>query len=409
MKPPATLHIGMALISILITVPLIWHFYWPAGGGLDVTGHQLGRDFINLWAGPQLAFAGRGRILTDFPAYHQAISELFGQAIPFHNWSAPPFMLILLWPFAQAPYFVAFGFWTVLTLAAYLLVALSVLDRDRRLQGLLLLALSPAAVINVIGGQNGFLTASLFLGGFLVLERRPRLAGVLFGLLTVKPHLGLVIPIVLLRTGAWRAIISAGIVILLLVIVSAATFGLEIWRSFLLVTSAYQTAVLRVFEGFYTYMMGSVFTTVRTFGGGAHWAMIIQIAVALPVAMVTTVAFGRTKNPILRLQLIASATFLITPYLFIYDMTWTSAVAVWRILSAGERGRPAPLLYILIWLSPGYIFQASFLGVGLGPVFAGAMFLAALQDIHHERRLERPQAPKDGLSVDPASSHRAAP
>jgi hypothetical protein len=225
----------------------------------------------------------------------------------------------------------------------------------------------------------------------------------------VKPHLGLVIPIVLLRTGAWRAIITAGIVILLLVIVSAATFGLEIWRSFLLVTSAYQTDVLRVFEGFYTYMMGSVFTTVRTFGGGAYWAMIIQIAVALPVAMVTTVAFGRTKNPILRLQLIASATFLITPYLFIYDMTWTSAVAVWRILSAGERGRPVPLLYILIWLSPGYIFQASFLGVGLGPVFAGAMFLAALQDIHHERRLERPQAPKDGLSVDPASSHRAAP
>lgn len=262
---------------------------------------------------------------------------------------------------------------------------MSVVDRDRRLQGLLLLMLSPATLINVIGGQNGFLTASLCLGGFLALERRARLAGVLFGLLTVKPHLGLVIPLVLLRTGAWHAIIIAGTVIAFLVAVSAATFGLEMWRGFLLITSAYQTKLLVVFEGFYTFMMGSVFSAVRTFGGGVHLAMIVQIGVAILVAIATMVAYGRTKNQILRVQLIASATFLITPYVFIYDMTWTSAVAVWRLLAAGEGARSVPLLYILVWLGPGYIFQTSFFGLGLAPLFTGAMFLAALRDIHQER------------------------
>ena len=300
MKPPSILHIGMALLSLLTMAPIVWRYYWPADGGLDVTGHQLGRDFINLWAGPQLAFAGRWRVLTDVQAYHQAISELFGQPIPFHNWGAPPFMLVLLWPFTQAPYFVALGFWTVLTLAAYLLVAMSVLDRDRRMQGLLLLILSPATLINVIGGQNGFLTASLCLGGFLALERRPHLAGALFGLLTMKPHLGLVIPLILLRTLAWRAVLTAAAVITLLVVVSAVTFDLEVWRDFLLISSAYHTNVLIMFSGFYTFMMGSVFSAVRTFGGGVHWATIIQIAVAIPVAITTMIAYGRTKNRILR-------------------------------------------------------------------------------------------------------------
>lgn len=396
MKPPSNLHIGMALLSLLTVAPIIWLFYWPASGGLDVTGHQIGRDFINLWAGPQLAFAGRWPVLTDFHAYHEAISELFGQRIPFHNWGAPPFMLILLWPFAQAPYFIALGFWTVLTLVAYLLVTMSVVERERRMQGCLLLALSPATLINVIGGQNGFLTASLFLGGFLALQRRSSLAGVLFGLLTVKPHLGLVIPFVLLRTGTWRGILAAVAVITFLVAVSVVTFGHEIWRDFFLVTSAYQTNLLVTFAGFYTYMMGSVFSAVRTFGGSAQLAMIIQIGVAIPVAIATTVAWGRTKNRILRIQLVASATFLITPYLFVYDMTWTSAVAIWRVLSSGEGSRPVPLLYILVWMSPAYIFQASLFGVGLAPLITGAMFLAAIQDIREEQRLGDRQ-PRNGL------------
>ena len=248
--------------------------------------------------------------------------------------------------------------------------------------------------------ENGFLTASLCLGGFLALERRPHLAGALFGLLTMKPHLGLVIPLVLLRTLAWRAVLTAGAVITLLAVVSAVTFDLEVWRDFLLISSAYHTNVLIMFSGFYTFMMGSVFSAVRTFGGGVHWATIIQIAVAIPVAITTMIAYGRTKNRILRVQLIASAAFLLTPYLFIYDMTWNSAVAVWRLLAAGEGARPVPLLYILVWLSPGYIFQASFFGLGLAPLFTGAMFLAALQDIRRERGVGVSQAPRNDLTVD---------
>ena len=59
-------------------------------------------------------------------------------------------------------------------------------------------------------GQTGFLTAALLTGGVLCLERREALAGILFGLLAYKPQFGLLIPLVLVAGGYWRAIAAAG-------------------------------------------------------------------------------------------------------------------------------------------------------------------------------------------------------
>ena len=75
---------------------------------------------------------------------------------------------------------------------------------------------TPACPINAIGGQNGFLSAALFLGGVLNIDRRPILSGVLIGLLTFKPHLGVVLPFALVALGAWRVIASAAVTALAL-------------------------------------------------------------------------------------------------------------------------------------------------------------------------------------------------
>lgn len=53
---------------------------------------------------------------------------------------------------------------------------------------LLLAVAFPAVLINIRHGQNGFLTAALLGGALAVLERRPLLAGILFGLLAYKPR-----------------------------------------------------------------------------------------------------------------------------------------------------------------------------------------------------------------------------
>ena len=55
---------------------------------------------------------------------------------------------------------------------------------------LVLLALAPAVVANIGFGQTGFVLASLMIAGLVNLDRRPVLAGIMFGLLTIKPHFG---------------------------------------------------------------------------------------------------------------------------------------------------------------------------------------------------------------------------
>jgi len=174
------------ILSVLVCVRLLTAAYWPAEGGLDVAHHQIGRDFINTWAGPQLAFSGRLGLLFDFDAYQAAISELFGAPLPWHAWSYPLFCLFLFWPLAQLPYFVALAAWTFGLFAIFAAMTLSRVERSSRLLLLILLAFAPAALINMAGGQNGFLTACLLIGGILLLDRRPVVAGILFGLLDLQ-------------------------------------------------------------------------------------------------------------------------------------------------------------------------------------------------------------------------------
>ena len=60
----------------------------------------------------------------------------------------------------------------------------------------------PAVLINIGHGQNGLLTAALLGGALAMLDRRPIVAGILFGLLAYKPQFGLMIPLVLAASGA---------------------------------------------------------------------------------------------------------------------------------------------------------------------------------------------------------------
>ena len=105
------------------------------------------------------------------------------------SFSASPALLALM------PYGLALAVWQGVTLAAYIsrssmsrAIALSdhlPPDGDRRSDHLwLLLALAfPAVFINLGQAHNGFLTAALIGGRFVILDRRPILAGILFGLL----------------------------------------------------------------------------------------------------------------------------------------------------------------------------------------------------------------------------------
>src|SRR3546814_16239769 len=73
------------------------------------------------------------------------------------------------------------------------------------------LLLAPASYINISGGQNGFLTGALLIGGLRLLGPKPILAGICFGLLTVKPPLGILLPFAPVASRHWTASVAASV------------------------------------------------------------------------------------------------------------------------------------------------------------------------------------------------------
>jgi hypothetical protein len=357
----------LLVASIALMLPVL-RFYWPAGGGLDVVGYPLGRDFINVWSGPQVAFGDNVSALFDLRGYHEAIGRLFGTPLPFHNWGYPLFTLPAFWPLAQLPYFWALTLWTAGLFAVFAAIVLAEINPARRAQALLLLVLTPACLINTIGGQNGFLSAALFLGGVLNIDRRPILSGVLIGLLTFKPHLGVVLPFALVALGAWRVIASAAVTALALFGIATAMFGLDAWRDYFAAVGPYQTELLRQFEGFYTTMMVSVLASARQLGLPYPVALGLQVIVSTGAIALACWAVRRIADPCARAFLLAAATLLATPYAFNYDMTALGAALVWIMIGRLPYRAEAGPIYILAWLAPPATMMLALYGSGLAPL-----------------------------------------
>jgi hypothetical protein len=134
---------------------------------------------------------------------HAAIRDLTGYSLNGQNWSYPPSIMLLAAPFGKLGYLTALAIWTFLGLALFIAVAWRNVSDWR---GPLPVLMSPAALMCLISGQSAFVTAALLISVFALMDRRPLAAGVLVGLLTIKPQLGLLFPFFLIASGRWRCL-----------------------------------------------------------------------------------------------------------------------------------------------------------------------------------------------------------
>jgi hypothetical protein len=276
----------------------------------DPIGYLVGRDFANTWLGSRLALTGDPSAHFGFVAYNMALKEMFGPDYPAHIWSYPPHSLLLTWPLALMPYLTAYLVYTVLGLALYLAV---VSDGERRADHLLLLTLAPATIVNIWCGQVGFLVAALLIGGLLQLDRRPILAGLLFGLLTIKPQLGLLIPLMLVLTGRWRAIAAAIVTIMILCAATALAFGQGIWGAYLNDAMPVQSQfLLRPVEHWMVHVP-TAFMNVRIPGLPLTAAIMVQALLSAAAIASVVWTFWRRRDPVLSNALFFTATFAVTP------------------------------------------------------------------------------------------------
>src|SRR5205085_2340477 len=284
-------------IGWLITAPLPY----------DAFGYMIGRDFVATWAGAKAALTGDPGQYFAVETYNALLHAYVGENYPPHIWSYPPHLLLFTWPLAFLPYMAAYVLYCALGLILYLAV---VTDGQRRLDHIVLLALAPAATLNIWTGQNGFLTAALLIGGLIQLDRRPILAGVLFGLLGIKPQLGFLLPVMLVLTGRWRVIAAAVVTIIILAATTSFAFGTKVWTDYLHLAMPTQSRAITEGSGFFIANMPTAFMNMRLIGLPAPITYGIQAAISGATLAATIWVFWRPRNPLLSIAFFVSATFL---------------------------------------------------------------------------------------------------
>lgn len=335
-------------------------------------------DFTNLWAGSRMAIDGHVAALFDVDAYRAALRAMFSPDLPNQEWSYPPSILLLGVPLAALPILPAYLIWTVGTVLCLWLAI-----RPLRLGALVELAivLSPAVIWNAVFGQNGALMTALLVGGLAVAPRRPLLAGILFGLLTIKPHLGILVPFCLLASGNWRAILAAAGATALIAVVTGLFFGFDVWRLFLTETRPLMTAIMEApYPQPYFYNAMTVFFSARVFGLGltaAYGAQAIA-TVACIAAAVWLWWPGRLVSHQERVVLTAVLAILATPYGYSYD---TIGMAVAVAMLATMTSRPPRLILVICWLWPFVTHYFTWRGYCVGvliPLFLAVWMLRSI-------------------------------
>jgi alpha-1,2-mannosyltransferase len=345
-------HIGQCC-AVLLALELAVFLFIVAGthGWIVPLERPTTTDFASFYAAGVLANGGTPELAYDQAAHfamEQAVTE---RGIEYQFFNYPPVYLILCAALAHLPYLPGFVLFIAATLFFYLAVARRILD-DYRGTALLVLLAFPMAFWNIGLGQNAFLTAGLFGMAPLLVDRRPVLAGLLFGLLCYKPHFGLLIPVALAAGCYWRSFAAAAVSAGLLILASIALFGWDTWHDFL-ATAAASHAVYEsgriLFAGF-----TSPFGAVRLLGGPVALAYTVQAIAGLAAAILVFIVWRCHLSLPLRAASLAAATLVAVPVAIFYDLMLGTIAVCWLArdqshpISAAEKTFFAAITLLLL-------------------------------------------------------------
>lgn len=384
---------GLFALWVLIRYGLRFGLLLYAELGLDMDTNIIDRDFANYWAGGQLVVAGKQQLLFDQPAYYAWLKAIFGEHYRIHAWSYPPHFLPLVAPLGFLEYRPALVVFLAVT---FLLFAWSAAMFVRRYASgtsrpLLVLALLGYFFLQVETTQNGFLTAALLLATLAFMHERPVFAGLCLALLTTKPQLGFLIPLLALLDRNWRLLGWAAVFTAVLVVVSLAWFGVDSWRAYFTQVLPYQQHVMTFWRGEFLYMMPGVFGVARALGVTPETAFQIQTGVSVLALGALIWALVRVTDPLERAFAVLAGTFLVSPYAFNYDMGAMSVAAVCLACRARDEDRyGAMAIFGVLAILPPAVSPLAMQGFPLSPLLLAAGLGAVAW---HVWRPGRPVAP----------------
>jgi len=346
----------MGLIAFLLMALWFWLRFAVLAPGPD----PLGGDFTSFYAASKLALSGHPADAWNPAAHALAEDSLFRGPHDYLAFFYPPPYLLLCWPLALLPYGWAALGWMTGT-AALALGLLRAFFRRVRPEGpmpLVAILAFPALWINIGCGQNGAVTLAILTGGFLMMDRRPIVAGLILGLMVIKPQLSLALPFVLggaalAEPKRWRTFFATGFSALAVCGVAWLAVGTAGYAAFF-ANSAYAREVLN--QGLVDpALMQSLYAGLRMLGASMTTAYVAQGVLSLTMlGLAGWTAFRYRPTGLALGALTISATVLATPFLLDYDLLVTALPLGWLVLTGAKDGfrNWEKLCLLLVFLFP---------------------------------------------------------
>jgi Glycosyltransferase family 87 len=351
-------------------------------------------DFTFYFAAARLGLAHGWHGLYDLKLQQEqldAISSGITVAQLARYVSPPPLAWVVL-PLTLLPYRVAYWAWSAILVGALALAWQLVAPGHRRTRVLFLVgALGWLPVIYGLQlGQPALLVAAAVAACYAFLSRDRQLAaGVVLGVLVLKPQLALLVPAALLVTGRWRAFAASVVVVGALAIASAIALGPQ------------GVATYQALLNFATTVPQNQSQTLAAWIHNIPVTRTVQAAIAL-----WTVALAyrlRARGPETTLSIALVGGLASSPYVHFDDLTMLGLAAMLFMRGPCPRGTYAYVAALVI-AAEGFPIW------GAGPVLAGelgALLLLSLwafeRGAHEESEGEhQPDLERDrpNMSVD---------
>lgn len=334
------LRIGEALALVaFVSFAVMWMQWQIASPGFP----NIAGDFVSFWTAGHLALAGKAAdAYREVPHYAAQLALHGDPRRAYVAFFYPPFFLLPCAALALLAYLPSLCVWLASTCVCYAAAIRSLLPRTLRpgAHPWVLFLGYPAVMVNAGFGQNGYLSAALFGGAAVWLDRRPELAGLCLGALAYKPQLGLIVPLALAVAGRWRCFCAACAGVLILAAITTIAFGPDTWPAFFADAAIAQHKWMEAPDFSYLRFWITVFGALRLHGASLPFAYMVQAAVTVAAALMLVRALlsrpEASRSGRAEIAALAACVPFCSPFMLEYDLVILAVPMAW-LLGEGLR------------------------------------------------------------------------
>ena len=363
----------MATVSVLFMLAFAGAIILVIESGV-IGGQSQQFDFVAFWAAGKLALAGDPVAAFDIQTLREAQSLPPTARVGNMLWFYPPALAYLFVPFSLMPYWAAWLAFNVVSIALFARALWKLAEPVPMGHSLLIGA--PSIIISFRLGQLAILWPAVLVFALRAMEQgRAVAAGVLIGLLTLKPQLGILIPFVLLARGAWSTIGWACLTAIVLHGVPTLAVGVDYWAAFV---ERMQFATERMQDGFTRAdLMVSPYAFLRYFEVPHETSLAVQYAITAGLVATLMLAWRRRSADFMILAgMLLIAIPVATHYVYYYELVLCIPAAIYLVRGGFGATAVDRILLALALFGPASFFVSTQLAPLMAPVLL-AIFVRA--------------------------------